>query len=79
MRPTGRTIFIVSADAAVTGECINELAAYAGRYRLAIAISVDQARIAFRHTPPAVVLLDEYAIDPQRGGESREKGVGWRS
>jgi signal transduction histidine kinase len=75
MRPTGRTIFIVSGDATVTSECINELAAYAGRYRLAIANSVDQARIAFRHTPPAVVFLDESAIDSQRGGESLESGV----
>lgn len=70
MKPTGRTIFIISADTAITGECINELAAYAGRYRLAIASSVEQARAAFRHTPPAVVFLDQSAIDPQHDGEA---------
>src|SRR5437016_3749659 len=53
MSPTGRTIFIVSADSAVIQGCIHELDASGGHYLLRTASSVEQGRRAFYRTPPA--------------------------
>ena len=64
----GQTIFIISADSAVTQECINELTASGGHYQMPMASSVEEARREFRRTPPAVVFLDESAVDPVHGG-----------
>jgi signal transduction histidine kinase len=74
MTLTGRTIFIISADSAVTQECINELTASGGHYQVQMASSVEEARREFRRTPPAVVFLDESAVDPEHG-ESLESAV----
>jgi signal transduction histidine kinase len=71
----GRTIFIVSADSAVTQGCINELAASGGRYQMRTAISVEQACREFQHTTPSVVFLDESAVDGAQGGEPLESAV----
>ncbi len=70
-----RTIFIVSADSAVTQECIHELAASGGRYQMRMASSVEQARREFHHTAPTVVFLDESAMDESHGGEPLESAV----
>jgi signal transduction histidine kinase len=75
MKSTNRTIFIVSADPVVTRECIQELVARGGRYPLPIAGSVEQARRAFRDTPPAAIFLDESAVDPDQAGVSLESAV----
>jgi signal transduction histidine kinase len=63
MSVLGRTIFIVSADAAVTQECIRELAASGGRYQMRTASSVEQARREFHRATPSVVFLDESAVE----------------
>ena len=75
MKLTGRTIFIISADQAVARECTNELSASGGRYQTSMASSVVQAHRMFGSTPPAVIFLDETAIDPLREGESLESAV----
>ena len=74
MTLTGRTIFIISADAAATQECINELTASGGHSQIQMASSVEEARRQFRRTPPAVVFLDESAVDLVHG-ESLESAV----
>jgi signal transduction histidine kinase len=68
MTSTGRTIFIVCADSAVTHECINVLIALDCHAQLLTASSVEEARRKFRRTPPDVVFLDESAVDAARGG-----------
>ena len=70
MNVVRRTIFIISADALVTQECIDELAAFDGRYQTFLASSAEKARKSFAKTPPAVVFLDESAIDSRRNGET---------
>jgi len=75
MNCTSRTIFIISGDALVARDCIEELAALGGDYRTAVASSVEQARKRFEKTPPAVVFLDESAIDPSRDDESLESAA----
>jgi len=74
MTLTGRTMFIISADSAVTQECINELTASGGHSQMQMASSVEEARREFRRTPPAVVFLDESAVDLVHG-ESLESAV----
>ncbi len=71
----GRTIFIVSADSAVTQGCIRELAASGGRYQIRMASSVEQARREFQHATPSVVFLDESAVDSSDGVEPLESAV----
>jgi signal transduction histidine kinase len=71
----GRTIFIVSADSAVTQGCIRELAASGSRYQVRMASSVEQARREFHDSTPSVVFLDESAVDSPDGGESLESAV----
>ncbi len=75
MSSVRRTIFIISADSLVAQACIDELAAFGGRYRTSVAASVEKARKAFVKTPPSVVFLDQSAIDPQQGGETLESAV----
>ena len=75
MNVVRRTIFIISADALVTQECIDELAAFDGRYQTFLASSAEKARKSFAKTPPAVVFLDESAIDSRRNGETLESVV----
>lgn len=75
MKLTGQTIFVICADLVVRGECINELAALSSRYQLPVASSVEQARKVFAHKPPAVIFLDESAIDPPHDGQSLEFSV----
>lgn len=70
-----RTIYIVSADPAVTQGCIRELDASGGRYQMRTARSVEEARREFHHTAPCVVFLDESAVDGLLGGESLESAV----
>jgi signal transduction histidine kinase len=71
----GRTIFIVSADSAVTQGCINELAASGGRYQVRMASSVEQARREFQHAMPSVVFLDESAVDSAHALDPLESAV----
>jgi signal transduction histidine kinase len=75
MNLTTATIYIISADSQVGQRCIDELAAFGGHYRTPTAISIGHARSSFGKTPPAVVFLDESAIDPLRDGESLESAI----
>ena len=75
MKLTNRTIYVISADPKVTQECLQELSAGRERYRIPIASSVEQARRAFRRTPPAAVFLDESAVPDCPGGESLESAI----
>jgi signal transduction histidine kinase len=75
MRPMGRTIFIVSADSAVTQECIHELDASGGHYLMRTASSVEQAREEFHRTTPSVVFLDESAVEASKDREPLESAV----
>jgi signal transduction histidine kinase len=59
----GRTIFIVSADSAVTQGCIQELKLSGLHYQMRTVSSIEQAVKEFRRTPPSVVFLDESAVD----------------
>lgn len=75
MRLRGRTIYIVSADPAVTQECIHELEILGGHYPIRSASSVELARQEFHRTPPSVVFLDESALDGPEVGASIEFAV----
>src|ERR1700722_10587833 len=75
MNLTTRTIIIISADPDVTQGCIDELAAFGGRYRTPTAISIGHAREEFENTPPTVVFLDESAINSRPEAESLESAV----
>jgi len=74
MKRTGQTIFIICADLA-RQECVNELAACGGHYHLPVSDTVPEARKLFAHRPPAVIFLDESAIDSQRDGHSLESAA----
>src|SRR5258708_10472538 len=75
MNSTRRTIFIVSADAAVTQGCIHELDAAGGNYLMRTASSIELARREFHRTAPAVVFLDESAVNASPSGDSLEYAV----
>lgn len=75
MNSAKRTIFIISADAAMTQACVDQLAAFGEHHRTILATSVGRARKAFLKTPPAVVFLDESSIDARHGGETLESAV----
>jgi signal transduction histidine kinase len=75
MNSTRRTIFIVSADAAVTQGCIHELDAAGGHYLMRTAGSVELARREFHRITPSVVFLDESAVHASPGGDSLELAV----
>src|SRR3989442_7179959 len=76
MTPQEGVIFLVSADAALTQQLINELVAAGRHYQLPLAISVAQARKGFRRVAPTVILLDESAVKVREKGESFESAVG---
>jgi signal transduction histidine kinase len=75
MNSTRRTIFIVSADSAVTQGCIHELDAAGGHYLMRTASSVELARREFHHTAPSVVFLDESAVTASQSSDSLELAV----
>lgn len=68
-------IFLVSADAALTQQLVSGLLGSGGRYQLPLAVSVAQARQAFRHVAPVAILLDESAVSAEHTGESLESAV----
>jgi signal transduction histidine kinase len=70
-----RVILIVSADSASVQGCIEELAAFGGRYRTQVADSVEQARLAIVRTAPSAVFLDESAIRPEHGEDALESAA----
>ena len=76
MTPQEGVIFLVSADAALTQQLINELVAAGRHYQLPLAISVAQARKGFRRVAPTVILLDESAVKVRERGEPLESVVG---
>jgi signal transduction histidine kinase len=76
MISTARTIYIISGDPRLAQKCIEELASLGGSYRTSVANSIEQARNCFGRTPPAVLFLDESAIDPLRDGDTLEPVVG---
>jgi signal transduction histidine kinase len=75
MNSTRRTIFIVSADAAVTQGCIQELDAAGGHYLMRTASSIELARREFDLNTPSVVFLDESAVNASPSGDSLEFAV----
>ena len=75
MSSMGRTIFIVSADLAVTQGCIEELESSGVHYQVRPASSIEQARKEFRHTPPSVVFLDESVVNALLGRDPLESAV----
>jgi signal transduction histidine kinase len=75
MNLTSRTIFIISGDAAMAQRCIEELAAFGGRYRTLVACTVAQARKRIGQSAPAAVFLDESAVDNVHQGETLESAV----
>jgi len=75
MNSMRRTIFIVSADAAVTQGCIHELDAAGGHYLMRTASSVELARREFHRSAPSVVFLDESAVNASQSGDSLEFAV----
>ncbi len=75
MKSTSRTIFIISGDLPLAQKCFEELAAFGGHYRTMIVSTVDQARKRIGRSAPAVVFLDESAIDVERAGETLESAV----
>ena len=76
MNSTNRTIHIISGDAAVARACVEELAAFGGRYRTPVSSSIAESRQAFVEEIPAVVFVDESAID-SAAGETLETALAW--
>jgi signal transduction histidine kinase len=72
---TSRTIFIVSGDPVVAQGCIEELAAFGGRYRTPVVSSIEQALQKIGRSAPAAVFVDESAIGFTRGEETLESAV----
>jgi signal transduction histidine kinase len=75
MKLTSRTIFIISGDTVMAQRCVEELAAFGGRYRTPVVGTVEQARKRIGRSAPAAVFLDESAIDLAHGGETLESAV----
>jgi len=75
MNLTSRVIFIICDDPIVAQRCIDELAAYGGRYRTVLATTVDQARKKIGRNAPAAVFLDETAIGILDREETLETAV----
>jgi signal transduction histidine kinase len=75
MNLTSRTIFIISGDPVMAQRCIEELAAFGGRFRTPVVVTVEQARKRIGRSAPAAVFLDESAINPARAGETLESAV----
>jgi signal transduction histidine kinase len=75
MNFTNQTICIISGDAEVARACTEELALFGNRYRTTVSSCIEEAREKLLHTSPAVMFLDESAIDPLRDSESLESAV----
>src|SRR5258706_9753421 len=75
MNSTRRTIFIVSADAAVTQGCIHELDAAGRHYLMRPARSIELARREFVLQTPSLVFLDEATVKSSRRRGSLEFAV----
>jgi signal transduction histidine kinase len=75
MNLTSRTIFIISGDLVLAQRCVEELAAFGGRYRTLVVGTVEQARKRIGRSAPAAVFLDESAIDIAHEGETLESAV----
>ena len=75
MKLTSRTIFIISGDIVLAQRCLEELAAFGGRYRTQVVGTVEQARKKIGRSAPAALFLDESAIDIMHAGETVESAV----
>jgi signal transduction histidine kinase len=75
MNSTSRTIFIISGDLVLAQRCVEELAAFGGRYRVLTVGTVEQAWKRIGRSAPAAVFLDESAIDIAHEGETLESAV----
>ncbi len=75
MRPVSPAIWIVSADQAVSAECVRELTVIGARYEVHSARSLEQLRRGTVRATPAVLFLDESAVTARRGGELVEAVV----
>jgi signal transduction histidine kinase len=75
MKFNDQAILIVSADASVTRECVDELTAF-GFQGLSVASSIEEARVEIRKSSPSVVFLDESAVQGASYRDSLESMVG---
>ncbi len=75
MNSTSRTIFIISGDLVLAQRCVEELAAFGGRYRTLVVGTVEQAWKRIGRSAPAAVFLDESAIDIAHDGETLESAL----
>src|SRR5258708_11232597 len=75
MNSTSRTIFIISGDLVLAQRCVEELAAFGGRYRTLVVGRVDKAWKRIGRSAPAAVFLDESAIDIAHDGETLESAL----
>jgi len=71
MIPLQRVIYLVSSDATLNQRLINQLLSSGTPYQLPLAASVAQARKACRCVTPAVILLDESAVQAPRPPEEK--------
>ena len=72
---TGRTIFIISGDTVVAQRCFEELTATGERSGIVVVGTVEQAWKRMGRSAPAVVFLDESAIDVGHARETLESAV----
>jgi signal transduction histidine kinase len=75
MSSTSRTIFIISGDLVLAQRCVEEFAAFGGRYRALVVGTVEQGWKRIGRSAPAAVFLDESAIDIAHEGEALESAV----
>ena len=75
MKLMSRTIFIICGDSVMAERCVKELAAYGGRNRTHVVGTMEQARKRIGRSAPAVVFLEESAIDIVNGKETLESAV----
>jgi signal transduction histidine kinase len=68
-------VFIISADAIIARQCIEELSIFGDRYCTVVESSIDHARKRFLRTMPTILFLDESAIGSAQGFESLESAV----
>lgn len=69
------TIYIICADPDAAQVCMDELAAFGGRYRTPRAASVETARRNFARMAPSAIFLDESTIDAHAGEMTLESAA----
>jgi signal transduction histidine kinase len=75
MNFTTTAILVVSGDPGTAQGCIEELAAFGGRYRTQVAGTIEQARLVISRSIPAAVFLDDSAIGSGSGEHTLESAA----